>query len=234
MGAIYRREMASYFHSPVVYIYLAVFNFFAGLFLTTSCLMYQTTDMSGVFGNMFMILIFLIPVLTMKLLSEEKKQKTDQCLFTAPISLTGVVMGKFLAAFTVFGISLLFILLYGVIMSIFSPVEWAVVFGNLTGLLLLGGAFIAAGLFVSSLTESQVVSAIGGFILIMGMYLIEMLAMTVSNETMQKIIMKLSFFSKYTEFSSGIFNVADAFYFLSVAAVFIFLTIKSLEKKRYS
>lgn len=208
MGAIYRREMASYFHSPVVYIYLVVFNFFAGLFLTSSCLAYQTTDMSGVFGNMFMILVFLIPVLTMKLLSEEKKQRTDQCLFTAPVSLTGIVMGKFLAAFTVFGISLLFILLYAVVMAVFSPVTWSVVFGNLIGLLLLGGAFIAAGLFVSSLTESQVVAAIGGFILIMVMYLIEMLAQTISNPTIQNIIMKLSFYSKYTEFSSGIFSFA--------------------------
>lgn len=234
MGAIYRREMASYFHSPVVYIYLVVFNFFAGLFLTSSCLAYQTTDMSGVFGNMFMILVFLIPVLTMKLLSEEKKQKTDQCLFTAPVSLTGIVMGKFLAAFTVFGISLMFILLYAVVMSVFSPVTWAAVFGNLIGLLLLGGTFIAAGLFVSSLTESQVVAAIGGFILIMGMYLIELLAQTISNQTVQNIIMKLSFYSKYTEFSSGIFSFPDAFYFLSAAAVFIFLTIKMLEKKRYA
>lgn len=234
MSAIFRREVRAYFTSPVAYIYYVVFAFFAGLFFAQSCLMYQTTELAGVLSNMFLIIIFLIPVLTMKLFSEERKLKTDQCLFTAPVSLPAIVLGKYFAALFVFGLSLLLPLLYACILSVFSPVVWSTLFGNLIGLFLLGAAFIAAGLFVSALTESQAVAAIGGFILIMCMYLIEMLASVVSNSAIKNLITKLAFYTRYIEFSSGIFNIASVVFFLSVTAFFLFLTGKTLEKRRWN
>lgn len=234
MGAIFRREMSAYFTSPTAYIYLAVFNIFAALFFTMNNLSYATTDMSGVFGNMFMIFLFLIPILTMRLLSEERKQKTDQCLLTSPVSLTGIVLGKYFAALAVFAISLITFVVYALILSIFSPVAWTVIFGNIIGVLLLGVAFISVGLFVSSLTENQVIAAIGGFVAMMLLYVIDMIASFISNTTIQSILNSLAFYSKYYEFTTGIFSITSILFFISTAVIFIFLTIRVLEKKRWA
>ena len=95
MKAIFRREIIAYFTSPIVYVYLAVFTFFSGVFFQATCLYNRTTNMGGIYDNMFSVLLFIIPILTMRLLSEDKKHKTDQCLLTAPVSLTGIVLGKF-------------------------------------------------------------------------------------------------------------------------------------------
>lgn len=233
MGAIYRREMSAYFTSPTAYIYLAVFNIFAGMFFYANNLAYATTDMSGVFGNMFMLFLFLIPILTMRLMSEERKQKTDQCLLTSSVSLTGIVLGKYLAAFTVFALSQLTFVLYAVIMAAFSPVAWTVIIGNLVGVLLLGASFIAVGVFVSSLTESQVIAAIGGFVAMMLLYTIDMFSTLISNTTIQKIITSLAFYSKYYEFTTGVFNLTSILFFVSASVIFLFLTVRVLEKRRW-
>ena len=100
MGAIYRREIGAFFSSGIAYIFLAVFYLFAGYFFYASSLYSATTDMSGLFSSLFMVIVFLIPILTMRLFSEELKQKTDQGLLTAPVSLPGIVLGKYFAALT--------------------------------------------------------------------------------------------------------------------------------------
>ena len=234
MGAIFRREMSAYFTSPTAYIYLAVFNIFAGLFFTISCLSTATSDMSGVFGNMFMIFLFLIPILTMRLISEERKQKTDQCLLTSPVSLTGIVLGKYFAALAVFTISLVTFIIYALILSIFSPVAWAVILGNVVGVFLLGVAFISVGLFVSSLTENQVIAAIGGFVAMMLLYVIDMISSYVSNAAIKSALTSLAFYSKYYEFTTGIFSFTNILFFISTAVIFNFLSIRVLEKKRWA
>ena len=131
MGAIFRREMNAYFTSPIAYVFLAVFNVFAGFFFFNYTIASGSTDMSSVFMNMFTILLFVIPILTMKLLSEEKKQKTDQCLLTSPVSLFGIVLGKYFAALAVFAIGLIRFVLYSVILSIYASVAWSVIIGNI-------------------------------------------------------------------------------------------------------
>ena len=234
MSAIFRREMSAYFTSPTAYIYLAVFNLFAGLFFTMNNLSYATTDMSGLFSSMFLIFLFLIPILTMRLMSEDRKQKTDQCLLTSSVSLTGIVLGKYFAALAVFAISLLTFLLYAVILAAFSPVVWSVIFGNILGVLLLGAAFISVGIFVSSLTENQVIAAIGGFVAMMLLYIIDMLASFISNTTIQGLLNRLAFYSKYYEFTTGVFNFSSILFFISTAVIFLFLTVRVLEKRRWS
>ena len=233
MGAIYRRELSSFFTSPIAYVFLAVFNIFAGIFFTSSCLSYATTDMAGVYGNMFLMLLFLFPILTMRLFSEEKKNKTDQCLLTSPVGLTSIVVGKYLAAVTVFAVSLITFIIYAVILAAFSPVSWAILIGSILGTFFTGVAFIAVGVFVSSLTENQIVAAIGGFVLMTLMYLVDLLAQSVTNTNLQNFIMKFSFYSKYSEFSTGIFNISSILFFISTAVIFNFLTIRVLEKRRW-
>lgn len=234
MGAIYRRELTAYFTSATAYVFLGVFTLFAGLFFTMTCISYNTTDLSGIFSNMFVILLFLLPILTMRLLSEEKKQKTDQCLLTSPVSLSGIVLGKYLAALTVYAMAHAIFLIYGLVLAVFSPVPWLSVMGNLAGMLLLGAAFLAVGLFVSSLTESQVIAAIGGFVAMMILYLMDFFATSIPVEFISKALQSLSFSTRYSEFTTGIFNISSVLFFISVAVVFNFFTIRILEKRRWS
>ena len=182
MGAIYRREIGAFFSSGIAYIFLAVFYLFAGYFFYASSLYGATTDMSGLFSSLFMVIVFLIPILTMRLFSEELKQKTDQGLLTAPVSLPGIVLGKYFAALTLYTIGIAIVMLYGMILSFFGEVAWGIVFANFLALFLLGAAFIAVGLFVSALTENQIIAAVGGFVALMLLYMIDVVASYVKVE----------------------------------------------------
>ena len=234
MGAIFRREMNAFFTSPIAYVYFAVFNVFSGIFFFSYCIASGTTDMSSVFMNMFTILLFLIPVLTMKLLSEERKQKTDQCLLTSPVSLTGIVVGKYLAALCVFAISLITFLVYALVISAYAPLNWAVIAGNIVGILLLGAAFISIGLFISGLTESQVVAAIASFVVMMLIFLVNFLGYSINNTIVQKILEAVSFQSRYEKFTTGVFSITGMLFFVSVAVIFNFLAIRVLERRRWA
>ena len=163
MFAIFKRELKAYFTSPLGYVFLAIFYAFSGLFFYIFSLSVGSTDISSVFLMMFMVLMVFVPLLTMRLLSEDKKQKTDQLILTAPVSLLSIVMGKFLAAYAIFAIGVAVMPVYGFVMSTFATVSWLPIWGNTVGLLLLGGIFVSIGLFISSLTENQMIAAIGGF-----------------------------------------------------------------------
>lgn len=234
MTAIMRRELLSYFSSPIGYIFLAVFYVFAGFYFFASNLMGNSTDISPVFQSMFTIVLFLIPILTMRLLSEDKKHRTDQALLTAPVSLTGLVLGKFLAAVAVFVMSLAVTMLYALTVAVFAPPNWALIFGNFAALLLLGMAFISIGLFISSMTENQVVAAVGGFASALLLIIIDSLAGIITNPILQAIVTGMSFFGRYSDFTVGKFDLDNVVFFLSVCAVFIFLTVRVLEKRRWS
>ena len=234
MGAIFRREMNAFFTSPIAYLYFAVFNVFAGIFFFSYCIASGTTDMSGIFMNMFTILLFLIPVLTMKLLSEERKQKTDQCLLTSPVSLTGIVLGKYLAALCVYAISLITFLLYALVISAYAPLNWAVIAGNIVGLFLLGAAFISIGLFISGLTENQILAVIGTFVVLMIIFFSYYFADSINNTLVKKIITVVSFQSRYEKFTTGVFSITGMLFFVSVAVIFNFLAIRTLERRRWA
>lgn len=176
MGAIYRREVGAFFTSSIAYVFLAVFYLAAGYFFFGSSLAMATTDMSNLFSSLFFVITILIPVLTMRLFSEEKKQKTEQGLLTAPVSIGGIVMGKYLAALTLYTIGLAIIFVYALILSFFGAVAWGIVISNILALFLLGAAFIAVTLFISSLTENQVVAAVLGMIVLLALALIDVVA----------------------------------------------------------
>ena len=172
MGAIYRREVGAFFTSSIAYVFLAVFYLAAGYFFFGSSLAMATTDMSNLFSSLFFVITILIPVLTMRLFSEEKKQKTEQGLLTAPVSIGGIVMGKYLAALTLYTIGLAIIFVYALILSFFGAVAWGIVISNILALFLLGAAFIAVTLFISSLTENQVVAAVLGMIVLLALIML--------------------------------------------------------------
>ena len=234
MGAIYRREMNSFFSSSIAYVFLSVFFLFSGYFFLAGTLMSATTDMSEMFSALFLIVLILIPVLTMKLISEEKKQKTDQGLLTAPVSLWGIVLGKYFAALTLYTIGLCITLVYALILSYFGTVMWGIVISNFLAMFLLGAAFIAVGIFISSLTENQITAAAASFLVFIVLYLIDQIASLVNISFIKNILVSLSFYTRYIEFTRGIFNLSSVIFYVSVAFVFNFFTDRVFEKKRWS
>lgn len=234
MTAVFRRELSAYFRSPIGYIFIAVFYIFAGFYFFAGTLLSNTTNVSIVFSGLFNIVMFLIPILTMRLMSEDNKHRTDQALLTAPISLTGLVLGKFLAACAVYLISLGITLVFGLVINVFNQPNWAMLLGNFVAMLLLGMAFISIGLFISSLTENQVIAAVGSFAVSLALLIIDSLTSLISNPWLLSIVSGISFFNRYSVFTSGIFDFSSLFFFLSVCAIFIFLTVRVLEKRRWS
>lgn len=234
MAAIFRRELKNYFSSPIAYIYIAVFYALASFYFFGSTLMSDTTNLSYVFSSLFTISIFMIPILTMRLLTEDRKYKTDQALLTAPVSILGVVMGKYLAAVVVYLIGILITLVMAVIVALFATPDWAVIFGHFIGLFLLGAALIAIGTFISSLTENQVIAAVGGFAVGFALMLVDSLSGIVSSSWAQKFITGVSFTQRYQSFTVGVLDFADVIFFLSVCIAFVFFTVRVFEKRRWS
>ena len=234
MSAILKREARAYFDSLIGYIFLTAFFAGSGILFSVSSLQYGSTDMSGMYSGLFYILLVLIPILTMRTLSEEKRQKTDQLLLTAPISLSALVIGKFLAAMIIYSIGVCMTLVYAVVVSFFGTVSWLTVLGNVVGLLLLGAAFIAVGILVSSLTENQVIAAIGGFAAMLALYLIGTIATIIPINWISRILGNLSFATRYSPFTYGVFDFSNVLFFISAAVIFLFLTVRILERRRWS
>ena len=199
-----------------------------------SSLSVGSTDISSVFLMMFIVLMVFVPLLTMRLLSEDKKQKTDQLILTAPVSLLSIVMGKFLAAYAIFAIGVAVMPVYGFVMSTFATVSWLPIWGNTVGLLLLGGIFVSIGLFISSLTENQMIAAIGGFFINLMILLMNTLKSALPNGFLQDVLSSISVYSRYSEITSGIFSLSSLIFFVSVIFIFLFLTVRVLEKRRWA
>lgn len=234
MTAILRRELGAYFRSPIGYIYLAIFYIFAGFFFTISCLLPGFSSIAYTFSSMVTVNLFLIPILTMRLFSEEKKNKTDQALLTAPVSITSIVLGKFLAALLLFVIGLAITLVFALIIASFTSPGWAFVFSNFFAMLLQGGALIAIGMLISCLTENQVIAAIGAFAAGLSLLLLDALTTMTQVDILRKILTALSFYTRYNVFTAGMLHLANLVYFLSVIFIFCFLTVRVLEKRRWS
>ena len=233
MFAILKRELSAFFASPIGYIYLAVFYVFSGYFFF-GVLYSNTPSLSNVFNGMFTIIMLLIPILTMRLLSEDRKNKTDQALLTAPINLISLVMGKFLSALIVYALGVAITLVYAIIIATFARPDWMVICGNIVGMLLLGAALIAIGMFISALTENQVIAAVGGFAAGFSLILVDSLSTLVTIDWLSSFISGLSFMVRYDEFTSGILDISNVLFFVSVCAVFIFFTVRVFEKRRWS
>ncbi|MBR4949220.1 MAG: ABC transporter permease subunit [Clostridia bacterium] len=237
MTAVFKKELRAYFISPMGYAFLFVFSLLSAALLTVEIIYASQYNMRQFFSNFFtntiMVLMFLIPILTMKLFSEERKTKTDQILFTSPVSTTGVVMGKFFAAFVIYAIAVAITFIYVIIINTYSPVDFLMIFGNYFGLLLLGGTFIAIGMFISATTENQVIAAVVSFAVMIAMFLVSYLNDFVSG-IFATLVSFISVVDRYMYFNEGLLNFSSILFFISVAALFIYLTVRLIEKRRWS
>lgn len=229
MRAVTRKELRQYFSSPVGYVYLGIFYLFCGFYFFSSVLLPNSTDMSYVFSGMFNICLFLIPILTMRLFSEEKRNRTDQALLTAPVSILRVVTGKYLAAVLMYFLGLAPIAVFAVVVDWFSEVGWAAILANFVGIILLGSALIAIGLFLSAMTESQLIAAITGMGAGMMLVLAERIADILPDGFWRNVVIEVSFNSHYRGFTQGRLSFADSIFFIGVSILFLFLTIQKVE-----
>lgn len=233
MKAICKREIRSYFSSPIGYVCVAALLALYGYYYYLVMMMGSSSYIASVYGVMFSFCMMVIPIITMKSMSDDQKNKTDQALLTAPVGVLSIAMGKFLACFFVFFAASTLGLLPAVAMSFFSSPAWGEVIGNYLGTLLYGGAMTAIGVFISSLTVSQIIAAIGTFVVSIFLMYIDMLASNISNAALSQLIRWISFNDRYTTFTQGMFSISAAVFFLSVMAVFVFLTARRLESRRW-
>lgn len=234
MSAIFKRELNAYFTSPIAYVVYAVAAFFGGMYFMGTVLVADTTDMTYVFMNMTTIIVILVPILTMKLFSEEKNKKTEQGLLTAPVNLFQIVMGKYLAALVVYSIMMVLFIIYGLIIASFVTPSWITIFSNILGLFLFGAALISIGVFISSLTESQIVAAILSVAAGLLIIFLDSLAKSIGVDFITTICTAISFTTPYQNFAVGIIKLSDVIFFLSVPVLFNFFTIRILERRRWN
>jgi ABC-2 type transport system permease protein len=167
-------------------------------------------------------------------MSEEKKQKTEQCLLTAPIGLGEMVYGKYLSALTLYAMGIVIFFVYALILAFFGTVSWTLILANCVALLLLGGAFIAVAMFISALTENQIVAAIGGICALLLLYLLDSISSAISWEWLSTLLEKLSFYTRYYEFTQGLFDLSSVLFYVSVIVLFNFFTVRVFERRRWS
>ena len=234
MFAIFKRELRSFYTTPIGFVFSGIVILLMNVGFYVMNVSVNESDIKPLFNLLLIGLAFIVPILTMRLLSEDKKLKTDQLLLTAPITVTDIVVGKFLAALAVFVISLVGTFIIPLVLALYSVSEpWAIV-GNYFAIISAASCFISIGLFISALTESQLVASILSWAVLIGMLFIDMVVATSEILIFKVIIGWISVFSRFSNFTYGLFDLSSIVYYLSVTLIFIFLTVRMVDKRRYA
>lgn len=233
MTAIFKREFKAFFATPIGFIVLAAFYLFSGYYFT---IIYTigSPEVQNIIMTLSTPIVFVTPLLTMRLMSDDRRMKTDQALLTAPVSLYSIVLGKFFAALSVYALGFVPTLVFEFIVLSMVEVNFLSYLYALLGAILLGAALIAIGMFISSLTESSVVSAILTFVINILIIYASSLRSIIDIGWIATVIEKIAFITAFENFGNTVFSIPDVFYFLSITAVFIFLSVRSLEKRRWA
>ena len=233
MRAIWKRELQAYFFTPVGYVFMGVFLLLSSAMFYTTIMQNRSSDLPTFIGLMSYLWMLLCPVLTMRLLAEERQKRTDQLLLTSPVSLPAVVLGKYLAAVTLMLVTVLLTGLFVLIVAIYGAVYPAELLVSYLGFVLQGCAFIALDLFLSGCAGNQVTAAVMAFGANLLLWMLDLLENAVSIAFVKEIISFLSLYTRSEPFLMGQLSFAGVGYFLSFAAAFIALTIHMLDSRRY-
>lgn len=287
MIAIFKRELKAYFLTPIGYLYMGFFLLITGIFYTFSNLLTGNSRFSGFLGSILLIYLFAIPLLTMRLFSEEKRQKTDQLLLTSPITIPEIVCGKFLAALAIYILTLLVTLLYVIVIAVFGDLQGWETLGSYIGFIFLGASYIAVGVFISASTENQLTAALVSFFSLLVIWILDPLSQTIPQDMRTGLISAavlalvlalflyintrnwlivlgvaiaaalaiggfyrfnrtvfygfagkfLGWFSlnrRYESFSMGLLKFDALLYYASFTGLFLFLTVRLIEKRRWN
>lgn len=287
MTAIFRRELRSYFRGVTGWLFSAFLLLFAGIYTMVYCLANGYPNFEYVMGNISFIFLICVPILTMRVFAEEKHRKTDQLLYSLPVSLSSVVLGKYLAMVTVLAVPTLIVCLYPLVLTNFGAVSLKLAFASIFFFFLLGACLLSVGMFISSATDSQIASAVITLVAMLVLYFMSGLASYVSADAHASVIAlmilalvlalvvwlltrsqalafglavvlvgglffwygfspdtfsglfptmmeQISVFDRFYTIVDGVFDWTAVVYYLSIIAVFLFLTVQSLEKRRWS
>ncbi|MBI4637308.1 MAG: ABC transporter permease subunit [Candidatus Rokubacteria bacterium] len=248
---IFKKEMRLYFTSPVAWVILTVFLLIAGYFFYSIFAFFTLASMQSamnpamardlnvtdsvmrpVFSNITVILLLLMPLVTMRLFAEERRSGTIELLLTYPVRDGAVLVGKYLAALAIYGMMLGLTLLYPAMLTYFARLEWGVMLTGYVGLLLVGATFLAVGVFASSLTENQIVASITTFGILLIFWVLGWSA-DYAGGVWGKVLAHLSILEHYDNFAKGVLDTKDVIYYLNFTLLALFLTLRSLEARRW-
>ena len=235
MTAIYKRELKAYFCSMTGWLFLAANIFLSGLYFFALNLRFGYSSMANTVYSILFLLLITVPLLTMRMMSEERRQKTDQLILTSPVSVGKVVLGKYLAAATIFTISTLVIAVYPLILSRFGTVSFGESYTALLAYYLYGLSCIAIGLFISSVTESQVIAAVLSFGALFLGYMMNSITGLISStgNLLTRILNIYDMTSRLENMMQGTLELKSVLYFITFTVIFLFLTVQSVQKSRY-
>ncbi len=229
--------MRAYFTTPVGYIFAAALLLISAAAFSFTTLQAATRNTTSYFTLMIFIFIIIVPVLTMKSFSEERRTKTEQMLLTAPVSLTGMVMAKFFAAMTMLMGTMMLTLIYYIPFTMYasenSTSGVALIAGDMIALFLIGSAFVSVGLLVSSLTENQMVACVATIITLLVFLVISFGNSYIDSYFIRSILNWFSIFTRFGNFTKGVFDFGATVYYASISIVAIFLTVRVYEKRRW-
>jgi hypothetical protein len=237
MTAIYKKEMRSYFTSATGYVFIASFLAVNGFIFSLNTIQVGSTGGRYSLSDYYMMLLFtfsiLVPLLTMKIFSEERKLKTEQLLLTSPVGLVSMVSAKFLSAYTMFAGTYLLSCLNYIALFRYGKPDGAVILGHMIGMLLIGAAFVAIGVFVSSLTENQISAAVITIAILIFSLVINFLNDYIDATWFRVVLSWISIYSRFFNFTYGIFDINACLYYVSIVVIFMFLTVRIYEKRRW-
>jgi ABC-2 type transport system permease protein len=229
---IFRKELRSFFNSPVAYVVIVVFLAIVGWFFSTNLFLANVASLRVVFEIVPLVFLFFAPAVTMRLLAEERKAGTLELLATRPVRDLEIVLGKFLAAWALLGAALVPTLVYAVTVAALGRVDPGPVIAGYLGLLLLGGAYVAIGLWASSITENQIVAFIVGFLVMLAFFLFDKVLVFIP-ESLQSVFEFLSIDHHFSSIARGVLDTRDLIYFASLLGFSLYLTTVSLERRTW-
>jgi ABC-2 type transport system permease protein len=232
VGTIFKKELRSYFNSPVAYVVIVVFLAIVGWMYTSSMFLINVASLRMMFELIPLVFLFVVPAITMRLLAEEKKAGTIELLTTKPLHDWEIVAGKFLAAWALIGIALVPTLIYYITVVFLGDIDNGPVVGGYLGLLFMAGVYVAIGLLASSFTENQIVAFIVGLLLMFVLFMMDKVLMFVP-DFMTSIVEYLGIDFHFSNIARGVIDSRDVVYFGSVLGFTLYLSVVSLEKRKW-
>jgi len=231
---IFRRELTSFFYSPIAYIVMTVFMVISGFFFYANLSRFEEVSyaMRGQFYNMAIVFLFVSPMITMRLLAEEHRSGTIETLMTAPVTDFEVVFGKYLASVAFYIVILIPTLAYPITLAMVGSPDWGPIISGYIGIILLGGFFLSIGLFCSSLTRNQIVAAILAFVILLLLWLLDIVSRG-GGDTASDVIKYLTVFYHLDAFVKGLIDTRDVIYYVSICAFCLFATVRVVESRKW-
>ncbi len=229
---VFRREIRSYFNSPVAYVVMIVFLSIIGWFFSSNLFLQNLATMRVVFELVPLVFLFFVPAITMRLLAEERKAGTLELLITKPVSDVEIVLGKFLAGWALVAATLLPTIIFLVSLMILGSPDLGPIIAGYAGLLLMGGVYVAIGLFASSLTENQIVAFIVGFLIIFVLYMLDKVLIYIPS-AFASTFEFLAIDTHFSNIARGVVDSRDVIYFVSLLGFSLLLATVSLERRKW-